>query len=455
MNWYYAEQGQQIGPVSEAQLDELARQGVVHPLTLVWAQGMGEWQPYQLARALGGPACVMCGRAAPQSESVTLDGRVLCCRCKDVYVERQREEGTFRPRGSMQYAGFWIRFVARMADSCVLGVVQVLLTLIVSLALHKGRLASDPTETLVIFGFAAFGRIAIGFVYQTWMLARYGATLGKMMCHLKVVRADSSKLDFGLAAARYFGELLSSTIVQIGNLMAAFDKEHRALHDRIVGTRVIYFTGDEPDLAAPPTDSADAANPAVVVCARCGAPVERELWNGPVAVPCQACGAAVSASVFPAVSRPWPDAAPQFVVEGEGQASCFHHAGNLASVNCSQCGRYLCRVCELDCGAGRILCPSCRDRNLKQGAPEFVEHRTLYDSIAFAAALIPNLLIFTIYFTFFTAPAVIGFAIWSWRRPLGLVRTSRWRYWTAILIAGGNIAFIVLVIGAIFAARKS
>jgi hypothetical protein len=44
-NWFYAKQGQQIGPVSSGQLRELARAGHVLPTDLVWKQGMASWVP--------------------------------------------------------------------------------------------------------------------------------------------------------------------------------------------------------------------------------------------------------------------------------------------------------------------------------------------------------------------------------------------------------------------------
>jgi hypothetical protein len=52
--WYYESQGQQAGPVSQAQLSQLATTGSVLPLTLVWTDGMPDWQPYaSLGRSIG------------------------------------------------------------------------------------------------------------------------------------------------------------------------------------------------------------------------------------------------------------------------------------------------------------------------------------------------------------------------------------------------------------------
>ena len=43
-SWYFASQGQQQGPFPEAQLRELIAAGKVTPETLVWTEGMANWQ---------------------------------------------------------------------------------------------------------------------------------------------------------------------------------------------------------------------------------------------------------------------------------------------------------------------------------------------------------------------------------------------------------------------------
>lgn len=50
MAWYYANQGQQAGPVDDAAFENLVRQGVVRDDSLVWKEGMAEWKPYAAVR---------------------------------------------------------------------------------------------------------------------------------------------------------------------------------------------------------------------------------------------------------------------------------------------------------------------------------------------------------------------------------------------------------------------
>ena len=60
MNWYYVENGQQKGPVTQDQLDELARQGTIKADSLVWTDGKANWLPYSQARPGSGPGGLQC-----------------------------------------------------------------------------------------------------------------------------------------------------------------------------------------------------------------------------------------------------------------------------------------------------------------------------------------------------------------------------------------------------------
>jgi len=45
MDWYYAGNGQQLGPVSQDQLKELVKGGQVQGSDLVWNEGLADWVP--------------------------------------------------------------------------------------------------------------------------------------------------------------------------------------------------------------------------------------------------------------------------------------------------------------------------------------------------------------------------------------------------------------------------
>jgi uncharacterized RDD family membrane protein YckC len=104
---------------------------------------------------------------------------------------------------------------------------------------------SDPMAALpMILGVAGLQlaiSITLQAAYQIYFLSTRGATIGKLALGLKVIRADGGPLSVGLATGRFFAYLLDAWFtLTIGFIIAGFDSEKRALHDRICDTRVIY-----------------------------------------------------------------------------------------------------------------------------------------------------------------------------------------------------------------------
>ena len=67
-----------------------------------------------------------------------------------------------------------------------------------------------------------------------------GQTLGKMAAGIRVVPADADEpLDLGRASLRTLVWLLLAVPAGLGFLTALFSRDHRGLHDRFAGTRVV------------------------------------------------------------------------------------------------------------------------------------------------------------------------------------------------------------------------
>ena len=66
-----------------------------------------------------------------------------------------------------------------------------------------------------------------------------GATVGKRLMGIRVVRKDGAPLGLGRSFARALGYLLSTPMCNLGFLIALFHPESRALHDLISGSLVI------------------------------------------------------------------------------------------------------------------------------------------------------------------------------------------------------------------------
>ena len=82
--------------------------------------------------------------------------------------------------------------------------------------------------------------MVIAIAYEVVFVGRFGATLGKMACGIKIVTPEGGQITYLRAFGRYFAKILSAFTLYIGYIIAGFDSEKRALHDRICNTRVVY-----------------------------------------------------------------------------------------------------------------------------------------------------------------------------------------------------------------------
>ncbi|HTV42258.1 MAG TPA: DUF4339 domain-containing protein [Candidatus Sulfotelmatobacter sp.] len=106
MNWFYSDGKTQNGPVSDSQLDELLRSGKISEKTLVWREGMDQWQPLNSTRpgaleAQSGVTCVECGKAFPLEETIKLNGSPVCAQCKPIFLQRIAEAATMPSAASL------------------------------------------------------------------------------------------------------------------------------------------------------------------------------------------------------------------------------------------------------------------------------------------------------------------------------------------------------------------
>ncbi|NQT92248.1 MAG: RDD family protein [Lentisphaerae bacterium] len=236
MQWYYAENGETSGPLDEQAFADLVSAGNVRDDTLVWHDGMEEWQPYGLLADATGVRCSVCGRPFAEDELIRFQGSLICAACKPEFFQRVKE-GASLP-GVMNFASFGLRAGAKIIDWIILSSVSMLLSFVVG-AISVATAEGSPEIAFAIQMVLMVIQTAIGIAYTVFFLGRFGATPGKMACKIKVVRSDGSPITYGRAFSRYWGELLSGIILYIGYFMAAFDDEKRTLHDRICDTRVI------------------------------------------------------------------------------------------------------------------------------------------------------------------------------------------------------------------------
>jgi predicted Zn finger-like uncharacterized protein len=192
--------------------------------------------PVPAAEDRNSSSCAVCKGRFAQSEMVRFGDKLVCASCKPTYV--QMLAMGMGNTGDLRYAGFWIRFGAKIIDSIILGVVNFVATMGTTLLIASNK----SPQMAIVAAIMNFGiQIGFGIAFHVYFLSgKYQATPGKMACGLKVVTAEGDKISAGRAVGRYFGEMLSGMIMLIGYIMAAFDDEKRALHDRICNTRVVF-----------------------------------------------------------------------------------------------------------------------------------------------------------------------------------------------------------------------
>lgn len=256
MNWYYVQGGQQAGPVDDGQLEELRRSGKVQEDTLIWCEGMPNWQPLKEAkpaglRLAGSPAatsavateaatqeavCAECGKIFDLQDTIAYGNVRVCAACKPIFLQKLAE-GAKLGKG-LNYASVGTRFGAVFLDGLILKVVGIIVGLAFGLGWSQAAGIRTNTSLRLQWGLISV-QLLLAVGYEVLLIGKYGATLGKMACKIKVVTAEGGQVSYLRSLGRYFAKFLSGLICLIGYIMAAFDDERRALHDRICNTRVI------------------------------------------------------------------------------------------------------------------------------------------------------------------------------------------------------------------------
>lgn len=246
--WYYASGDDRKGPVSSQTLNELVAEGTVRDDTLVWREGMADWQRWSEVRVDAGfaeaPAagsapeddgrevCAVSGLRLPRERMVQVGDQWVSVEHRDDYFQKLREGGNVGQE--LRPARILSRIAARFIDGFIL-----FLLFFVPLMFFAAVGAFDPESTGGVELGVGILQWVIPAIYTAFFLSRFGATPGKMAVRIKVVRPDGGPISGGRALGRHFGDMLSGMLLGIGYLIALGDKERRTLHDRICDTRVV------------------------------------------------------------------------------------------------------------------------------------------------------------------------------------------------------------------------
>lgn len=263
--WYYADaQRERHGPVEAGAIRELFRKGELDLTTLVWREGMSQWQPLSAAAEE-----LQLLVTAPASEGIDLradytaiaDGSAVAAAAAAA-ADRQdspyaapgtvsRDYSNVVHGGEVVHAGLWRRFAASIIDSFVTGIlsyallIPLMLVMGVSMASLSG---SDVASAGVMVTFYTLNyaiSILVPAVYFGWMYSTSNmASLGKMAVGIKVVRGNGEGLTFWRGFLRYIALVLFTVVtcglgVLISGLMVAFTQRKQGVHDMVCDTLVV------------------------------------------------------------------------------------------------------------------------------------------------------------------------------------------------------------------------
>ena len=122
-------------------------------------------------------------------------------------------------------AGFWRRFAAAFIDGVILGIVQGILTAILSDSIGVAYLLS----TLITWGY-----------YTYFEGGPRGQTVGKMALSIRVIDFKTGgPIGYGRGFVRQLVKIVSGAVILIGYLWMLWDKEKQTWHDKAAGSVVV------------------------------------------------------------------------------------------------------------------------------------------------------------------------------------------------------------------------
>jgi uncharacterized RDD family membrane protein YckC len=202
------------------------------------------------AIAEGSTTCLQCGQSTPEALVVAASG------APPVAAPWVAPVGMPAVLPARLYAGFWLRLLAYIIDSFVLGIFQV--PILVGGAMMMGLASTvanlprggDPFATGFPPVFAAFfSLLALVVVVGGWLYhallesSEWQATLGKKVLGLAVTDLVGARVSFARASGRHFAKFISGFIpLGIGYILAGVTEKKQALHDMIAGCLVLRKT---------------------------------------------------------------------------------------------------------------------------------------------------------------------------------------------------------------------
>ena len=243
--WYYADaSGQRHGPFSAEELESHVHHARLGATTLVWRDGLPDWQPLSTVAAelnlqLDAPATAAADIVTPGADAP--------------YSPPTADLDALQPvvAGHIVHGGLWRRFAASFLDGIVTTIISYAL-MIPLMLIGVGVMGVGGSENPFATGAGMASLLAIypilflaPCVYFGWMQSSsLQASLGKLAVGIKVTRTDGQRIGFWRGFLRSLAYLVFTMVtcglgVLISGLMVAFTERKQALHDMLCDTLVV------------------------------------------------------------------------------------------------------------------------------------------------------------------------------------------------------------------------
>jgi len=143
------------------------------------------------------------------------------------------------PPSTSPYSGLATRALAGAIDVLIVQAVAWTVGAVAAVAASMFNFSEDLQPILIAAGTVVAALWTAGYFVFFWSTT--GQTPGDRVMEIRVQDAtDGRPLHFARAVLRLLGALLSALILFLGYLLILVDGRRRALHDRLIGSVVVY-----------------------------------------------------------------------------------------------------------------------------------------------------------------------------------------------------------------------
>jgi len=118
---------------------------------------------------------------------------------------------------------------------------DVLITILTFIILWQpmSSVNGDIEKMVLVINGAFWQIVVLKFLYQTFFIWYYGATIGKILTKTRVVDENFQRVGLNTSVIRSIVRVVSENIFYLGFIMAYFTPYRQTLHDKLAKTLVI------------------------------------------------------------------------------------------------------------------------------------------------------------------------------------------------------------------------